>query len=679
MRKFIPSISPGQKHPSERYEIGNADNMFLKLAKIIRVDYESNVVDIAYLDSIGSAIKIPITAAYAGHRSFMGGMPTVGDWVIVGFAKSGTFQVPYIVQYFVRGYGLGISNDTLKIPDSFVVIEEQDSVRFKMQKLYEGEIYSSSKYGSEIFLDRNVSISNSKLNELLLKSTDQSINLTSLNTYINSCGIRLRSGIIVRNELLENPEYKTNTGESKFPVYYSEDGVPYYAPVYSGPINKEFPYGKSTIDDDKPAFIEYRVEVKETSDPILPVTISNSGVEVDALYKSKPNGDSIKPLVVQVIGTLIGNDPVGEKKNYGVILRPKLFDNKVSFVPKMSEVGCMSDSGIDETTTLASAYSLKFPNSGTAFYVNKQGKIFVNVSASTPVDPMGGGDSAEISFAGHSKIFLGKNTVDQRSLSMLTDGGVFTNFGYDAIKSRSWDATFRKGVYWNILGNDSDNNSLNMAITGNEKRTLTGSRFTEIRGDDIRLVYGTIEDRVFGRKVDNFISDKSTNYGGNYTETALGAITQTLSSGRSIKILGPNLAAGSTVADKLDIDTGNSEFNMKLGNRTESILAGNFDTKMVAGNRTIDITAGNYTVKIGAGDIDIKTTAGSINVKTIAGNVTIKGSLGVKIESAVKVELSAPQVKIGSLPQMGVVTEQFPCYITGGVHLGSKSVTCNAV
>jgi len=34
MRKFIPSISPGQKHPSERYEIGNADNMFLKLAKI---------------------------------------------------------------------------------------------------------------------------------------------------------------------------------------------------------------------------------------------------------------------------------------------------------------------------------------------------------------------------------------------------------------------------------------------------------------------------------------------------------------------------------------------------------------------------------------------------------------------------------------------------------------------
>lgn len=122
---------------------------------------------------------------------------------------------------------------------------------------------------------------------------------------------------------------------------------------------------------------------------------------------------------------------------------------------------------------------------------------------------------------------------------------------------------------------------------------------------------------------------------------------------------------------------------MLLGNKTEDIKVGNFDTKMLAGNRSLDIKIGNYLIKVGVGNIEIKTTLGSIDVKTSTGNVTISGTLGVKVKSAVKVEIDAPQVKVGGLPIHGGIVNDGPaghkCYITGGPHLGSKTVTCNNV
>ena len=656
------------------------DGLFLRMATIIRVDYEKMQVDIMYLDGAGGLPKIGLTSAYGGYRSFLGAMPVPGDWVLIGYGKSGNFRDPFIVQFVPRGYVQGVNNDIVKAGRG---LDEKThpELRFKMQKLYEGEIYGLSKYGSEFHLDKNVTISNSKLNEIFLRSADQSINLTALNNNIYSCGVRVASGLIHRNALISDASMFSN-GETQFPVWYAEDGTPYYTPNFSGPINSLFPYGKKTIDDFNSGFIEHRIEVKEMENPRLPVNEANSGVDIDSFYSVRPGMGSNKPLVVQTLGTLVGNDPVGDKKKYGVILKPKIFQSPNSLTAKPSEEACIVENGINETITLSAAYALKFPNSGTAFYVNKQGKIFHNIAASSSVDPMGAGESAEINLEGHAKIAIGANTKS-KSMTLSTKGGIYTNIGYDQNNLRSWDASFRNCVSWNILGKDKNGQSLILTSEGDVKTIIKGNRYTEIRGNDIRLVHGALEDRVFGRKVDNYVNDKQTNYGGSYTESVMGSYNQTIARGRNITIAGPDILSGKTIADSTDITLGDSVLNMKLGSRKESLLAGNHTTSILAGNKSINITVGNYQVSVTAGNIDIKTTAGSINVKTLAGNVTIQGTLGVEIKSAVSVKVTAPQVKIGGLPVQGGVVNDSPaghkCYITGGPHIGSKTVTCNGI
>jgi len=680
---YTDVIHKGHKDPSHRMVTNANEGLYIRLAIINRVDYERMTVDLSYLDSIGAQPKVGLTAAYGGYRSFMGAMPMVGDWVLVGFSKSGGFVDPIILQYMPRGYVQGLTNDVIKVTEYHEEQGIRKPLRFKMKKLYEGELYGSSTYGSEFYLDKSVSLSNSKLNEILLSSADQSFNINALNSYLNFCGTRTASGLIHRNALINDPEFQS-LGNNLFPVYYNEDGVPYYTVPFTSTVNSANPYGTQTINDDLQGFIEHRTEVKELEYPIMGITESNSGVDIDSFYKLKSDGvNSNQPLVVQVLGTLVGNDPIGEpgRKKYGKVLKPIIFKDNVTLTgSEAREDACLTDNGINEATTLAAAYTLKFPNSGTAFYVNKQGKYFANISSSTSVDPSGSGESAEINTTGHAKLYFGANKRFNRSLTLGTSGGVKTVFGSESDKLRSWEATFKKGVYWEILAGDKNNLALFNKIKGDVRHEITGSRYTVVTGNDIRLVHGTLEDRVFGKKVDNFVQDKATNYGGAYTETSVGHFSQTLASGQSKTIAAPDIAAGSTVAEKTEVLLGDVEHNMLLGNKTESIKVGNFDTKMIAGNRTLDIKIGNYTVKVGVGNIEIKTTLGSIDVKTSTGNVTISGTLGVKVKSAVKVDIEAPQVKIGGLPQGGVVNDGpagHKCYITGGPHLGSKTVTCN--
>lgn len=678
---FIPHIDRGQGNSNDRGNNSASEGLFLRTARIVRVDYETMCVDIMYLDSNGAEPNLPLTSAYGGYRAFLGSMPMEGDWVLIGYSKTGGFKTPFIVSYLPRGYVQGLRNDLVGVSPTSFKQGIRKPFRFKMRKLYEGEIYGASQYGSELLLDKDVTLSSSNLVELFLNSADQSMSRSAISNYTNSAGVRVSSGLAYRNRLLEDPAFFRNDGSTKFPYYTSADGAKRYAPVFSNTINTEFPYGKENIDDHKDAFIEHRIDVKEMESPLIPVTEQNSGFDTDAIYSRKPDGDSNKPLVSQVMGTLIGNDPIGASEKYGVILKPKLFKSINDTKGFLVEEPCVVDDGINETITLAAAYALKFPNSGTAFYVNKEGKYIANIARSTAADPMGSGESLELNLSGHARISAGKNNSQGRSVTLNTAGGVATNWGYDSVKSRSWDATFRKGVSWNIVGADSDGVSLLQTIEGDVRTIIEGSRFTEIRGDDVCLVHGVLEDRVLGKKVDNFVNDKATNYGGAYNETAIGHYNQTLSSGKSVTIQGPDLASGSAVAEETVVNLGDTIHTNRLGNVENGVFVGNMVDKVLVGNREINVGMGNYAVSLSAGNIDIKTSAGSINVKTVAGNVTIQGTLGVTIKSAVEVKVEAPMVKLGNSPVQGGIVNDGPsghkCYITGGPHLGSKTVTCN--
>jgi len=683
---YIERVHKGYKDPSHRMVTSANSGLYIRLAMIDRVDYEKMTVDFSYMDSIGSEPKVNLSAAYGGYRSFLGAMPMVGDCILVGYSKFGAFTSPVILQFLPRGYVTGITNDILQVNKYHEEQNIQKPLRFKMKKLYEGEIYASSTYGSEIYLDKNLSLSNSKLNEILLNSSDQSISLNALNSYLNFCGTRTSSGLIHRNALINDPSFQS-LGLSQFPVYYNETGLPYYTVANTSTISPDTPYGVETLDDNLQGFIEHRTEVKELEYPVMGVNESNSGVNVDSFYSLQSDGKkSNQPLGIQVLGTLVGNDPVGAsgKKKYGKILKPSIFKDSLELRGSpVSEEVCTTNNGANEATNLAAAYTLKFPNSGTAFYVNKQGKYFANISSSNSMDPAGSGESIELNTKGHAKLYFGSNERYNRSLTLGTSGGVKTVYGNDSDKLRSWEATFKRGVHWEILSGDRDNIALFNKITGDVRHEITGSRYTVVTGNDIRLVHGILEDRVFGKKVDNFVQDKATNYGGSYTETSVGHYSQTLASGQTKTIAAPDIAAGSIIAEKTEVLAGNVEHKMLLGNKSEIIKIGNFDTSLLAGNRSLDIKIGNYTVSVGTGSIEIKTLLGSVDIGTMTGNVTITGNLGVTVKSAVKVDIIAPQVKVGGLPVQGGIVNDGPsgqkCYITGGPHLGSKTVTCNNI
>ncbi|MDB4330354.1 hypothetical protein N9948_01390 [bacterium] len=676
---YIAPYTPGQRDPSDRMLNERSMDKFLRLAQIVRVDYEAMEVDLQYLDSNGVEPKVPVTQAYQGPRSFLGGMPEILDWVIVGYFKSGTLSTPAILGFFPRSYQTGLKNDKIGISKALEKVFKP--IRFKMRKLYSGEIYSASCFGSEIHLDKNVSISNSSLNEILLRSADQSVNISAINHYLNTAGVRVQTGLIHRNALIGDPEFTTtNKG---FPTYINSEGVAYYTPNLTSTISKAWPYGKETVNDNNPAFVEHRTEIKEYEDPITPVTGANSGVDVDSFYKLRADGSSDKPLVVQVLGTLIGNDHVGNRDRYGMILKPSIFPDLDTFKGQLEESGCVIDGGINQATTLAAAYTLKVPNSGTAIYINKQGKYFANIASSTSADPIGSGESAEINLKGHTKMYMGKNRSKQRSLTLNTGGGVSTNWGFDNEKARSWDATFRKGVSWNILGNDKDGISWNMTVSGDVRHTIEGSRFTEIKGDDIRYVHGTAEDQILGRKVNQYVNDFANNYGGNYNETSVGHYNQTLAQGFSRTIAAPDVLSGSINAESHKIILGNYSHTMLLGQKSETIVLGTKDTKIGVGSETTTIGVGSYTVRVGVGTIDIQNAAGAISIKTLAGIVEITGGLSVNIKSALNISLDSPFINVGGLPLQGGIVNNGPAghrdYITGALLLGSFTATVNSI
>jgi hypothetical protein len=650
----------------------NEGGASLRLARVINVDHENMTVDVLYLDGIGSALRVPVGQAYAGSRSFLGAMPSVQDICIVGFNLTSSLTNPVILTFYPFSYSSALKNDILN-PSS----ELFETIRPKMKKIYEGEIFLSSKQGSDIHLDKDIILSNSGLNEINIKSADNSIHFNSINTYLTNTGFRSVSGPIHRNELINDPNFKFPN--SQFPIYYNSEGVPYYTPNLTRTINSSFPYGKETVDDDNPAFIEHRLEIKEYDDLAVPVTTSNSGIDIDSFYTQRVDGSSNNPLVVQVFGTLVGNDPVGEKEKYGVILKPILFSDAKSLRATPQELPCTVESGINETTSLAAAYTLKFPNSGTSFYVNKQGKYFANIASSTNLDPLGAGESAEVNLQGHAKFFIGKNTELNRSLTLNTDGGVFTNWGFDKDKNRSWDATFRKGVSWNILGADKDGLSFHIRMVGDYRDTVDGSKYTEIKGSENKLVKGSLEEKILGKKVGQYVSDVNNTYGGRKVDVFIGDCNQTFTQGISRTIIGPNITFGETNAESTQIKFGNSDHKIFLGNKKEEIIIGNHTSKINLGNKSININVGNYSVSCKLGNIDIKTSFGTINVKT-NGQVNIEGKLGVNIKSALQVKVEAPLVNIGkNKPLQGIVTggpAGHKDYITGLPLIGS--VTCKA-
>jgi hypothetical protein len=124
---------------------------------------------------------------------------------------------------------------------------------------------------------------------------------------------------------------------------------------------------------------------------------------------------------------------------------------------------------------------------------------------------------------------------------------------------------------------------------------------------------------------------------------------------------------------------GDKSTNVKVGNINQNVINGSSIETIVNGSKKISIKSGSFIVEITAGDVQVKTNLGAININSIAQTVDINGALTVTIKSGVKLNLSGPQVQIGSLPAIGGVITGLPSpthldFVTGLPLIGSKTV-----
>jgi len=662
-------IGPNEK-PGRGQNLKSNLEKHLRIGRITSVDYEKGLLTLVWEDSFGERSNVKLTNAMSTGRGFLGGMPEIGSFVLCGFTKqTPTSSEPVILQYLNLNYesskkyvlSRGKAEDELQnISSKGQLVDTRQKIgygieRIKQRKLYPGEIQAESTQGSELYLDDNVYLSNSALNEIEIKSADQSIRFSSRQQYHQTNASRIWNGMITREPIkgdqLLQPTVLSNGQKIQI---ITDSNNPYHLG------------GK--------ALNEYRLELYENTTGKLNVSEVNSGMDVSDL----------DPMIEFTLGTTVGNDK-SDVQRYSKVLRPQIFGDANASNASLDFIECLPE----EYSSLAGTFLLKCKSSATVAF-DKQGHLFTNIPASTAQHPLGAGRSWEGNFSGSIKWVVGANTNTGNSIILTTKGAVKENIGFD-LNNFSKQTVAQKAVTYKILGPNSNGEAFVVETIGSVKYNVTGNYVNNIKGDYYITTTGKIEEQVMGTKNENYIGDKNSVYGGNQKEAVIKDTESIIGGKRVTKITGKTDPV-STAADPTDTlevtlgsrhetyTSGNLVRKLLLGDMTSDLTLGSSIEKLVAGNKEIKITAGDYTLEITAGNIAVKTLSGTVDIDSTTNSVTVNGLLEVRIKSGVKVVNDALKVELGSLPLKGGVVTGSPSpshfdYITGAPLVGSTSVT----
>lgn len=648
---------------------------FLQIGVITRVDNERHVIDIQFQSNPAKQYTLPLTDPFYTGRAFIGGMPEAGSKVICGFIKlTNKIGVPVVVAYlnddYLRSlayiYNFGKTSSEVKELESIHEKIGYNITRLKRRKLYPGDVNLESSQGSEILLDQDILLSDMKLNELRISSTERKILQNSINNQIYTNAGRILNGMVERPYSPFIEPVILENGKQFFVV--TDNGQ---SPNYNGK-----------------AFTELRTEIREVANNILDV------VETYDFNDFKDSSSNGKILVTQMLGTLVGNIKT-DLSRYGRVLRPQIFANDDNSFD-VQDVICKPDEYFD----LASAYQLMFA-SGTKFDIDKEGHTFIHLSASSAKHPLGAGRSLEFASDGGIRLLTGKSAANQRSIELDTTGLVKLHFGSDSNSLLSLDWTLDRAIKLKVLAPDPDGYALREEYFGSTEEIVHGDKTITVDGKLRIIVAGRIQEEILGAKTENYVNDKMTNYGGNYQEIVIqekqskygeGHTTDIATKGDKLNILQGNkeeklLLGNKTVLLTLGDSTetlllgnkkttltlgdikntvlsGNISDSITLGDRKTSVITGNItesiklgDSKesITIGNKNISIKVGDYEVTVTAGNIKIKTTAGTVDMMTATQTVTITGMLKITVKSGVKVSVQAPMVDIGGIPVSNIV------------------------
>lgn len=192
-------------------------NYGLGLARVVDIDYEEFMVTLQVL--MGAAgttprVPVPMTFPGGGARHFLGSMPNVGDYCVVGWmpqeSANPTNKTPVILAWVIPGVWMGKewlvgSNFTADEADLGTKRERDvlegvlPRTRHKLHHLQPGNVVASSSQGSDIVLDEGVTLANRRGNEFRLRDQDQAAVLRALQYFQALAGARIYSGMVQRD------------------------------------------------------------------------------------------------------------------------------------------------------------------------------------------------------------------------------------------------------------------------------------------------------------------------------------------------------------------------------------------------------------------------------------------------------------------------------------------------
>lgn len=309
--------------------------------------------------------------------------------------------------------------------------------------------------------------------------------------------------------------------------------------------------------------------------------------------------------------------------------------------------------------------------------VSKQGKLFLNVPASSNENYSSKNVSAEVNLEGGLKAHFGANTPEKYSIHLTCDGGIFLDVGSDAT-GQCITTNFR-GAIKNIFrggSNSVDDVAHSIDVQGNAE--------THVSGTDIQVVKGSYQKSVDGGYT---VKASTVNlHGLNGFNGNLGGWNTTIS-GKTQNYYAQLYQE--TVA------IGGKTCTILAGGHTENILAGAKITTVAAGAVTVNCPAGAYSVTVGTGAISITTAAGAVSLSTGMGAVSITAGLGavaitaglaMNLTATTMIMLTAPRVQVGGPTAVLGVARGTPMmppgapsldYITGLPLMGALMVGSN--
>lgn len=260
------------KNDLDRMNPDLGQSAFLGVARVITIDYEEYFVTLRTMTGTEQEferVPVPLTFPGAGARHFLGSMPEVGDYCVVGWmtqegtaAKSGGSKTPVILSWIVPGVWPGrewVTTSSFEESEHSTTSEVErellrgifEPVRHKLRHIQPGNVVGSSSQGADLVLDESVTLANRRGNEFILRDEDQAVVLRSLQQFHAMAGARVYAGMVQRDALILATQMVgdgtlwDDLNQSVLGVAIPESELPYDPNVSAGTLTPADPLFKA--------------------------------------------------------------------------------------------------------------------------------------------------------------------------------------------------------------------------------------------------------------------------------------------------------------------------------------------------------------------------------------------------------------------------------------------------